>query len=48
MYNSFVETLLSDLERAVVYAIYNGVITEEQFVEFCSVERVDEVSPFMD
>lgn len=37
-YNSFVEKLLSDLERAVVYAIYNGVITEEQFVEFCSCE----------
>ena len=37
-YNSFVEKLLSDLERAVVYAIYNDVITEEQFVEFCSDE----------
>ena len=47
-YNSFVETLLSDLERAVVYAIYNGVITEEQFVEFCSVERVYEESMFVD
>ena len=47
-YNSFVETLLSDLERAVVYSIYNGVITEKQFVEFCSVERVYEERLFVD